>query len=216
MSSTESKPGLYLIVDGATPAAFAVLTATLDAAPIATVLLPATEAATLARLVALAQSRGAAALVADDARLARTVGADGVHLSWAPDLAQRYAAARAALGGDAIVGVEAGGFRHDAMVLGEAGADYIAFVPLHETQDDDGERSALQADLIAWWSELFEVPCVAFGTESPEAAAALAAEGADFIAVSLPAAADPAGAAALVTAIATALPSRHAAGRAAG
>ncbi len=215
MSFTESQAGLYLIAAGATPAASTALAAALDAAPVATVLLPAADAATLAPLVALAQSRGAAALVADDARLARTVGADGIHLSWTPDLAQRYTAARAALGGESIVGIEAGGSRHDAMVLGEAGADYIAFAPPPDAQDD-GERATLHADLIAWWSELFEVPCVAFGIEDPEAAATLASEGADFIAVSLPAASEPAAAASLVTAIAAALPSRRTAGRASG
>lgn len=215
MSDIGRKAELYLTVGGVTPAASTVLAAALDAAPVTTVLLPAADAAVLAPLVALAQSHGTAALVADDARLARALGADGVHLTWSPDLAQRYAAARATVGGDAIVGVESGSSRHDAMVLGEAGADYIAFAAPPEAHDDGGQ-AGLQADLIAWWSELFEVPCVAFGVTAPADAAALAAGGADFIGVTLPAAADPGTAAALVAAIAAAMPQRHEAGRAAG
>lgn len=215
MSQTGKRTELYLIVGDVTPATADVLAAALDAAPAATVLLPAAAASALKPLVEFVQLRGAATLIADDARLARTVAADGVHLSWSPDLAERYAQARSSLGPDAIVGIEAGGSRHDAMVLGEAGADYIAFAAPPEAHDDGGQ-AGLQADLIAWWSELFEVPCVAFGVAAPADAAALAADGADFIGVTLPAAADPGTAAALVAAIAAAMPQRREAGRAAG
>jgi thiamine-phosphate pyrophosphorylase len=41
--------------------------------------------------------------------------------------------------------------------------------------------------MIAWWAPLFEVPCVAFDVETGEEAARLAAAGADFLAVALPA-----------------------------
>lgn len=209
MSQTGKRAELYLIVGDVTPATADVLAAALEAAPATTVMLAAAAASALKPLVELAQSRGAATLIADDARLARTLAADGVHLSWSPDLAERYTAARSNLGPDAIVGIEAGGSRHDAMVLGEAGADYIAFAapPLAH---DDAEHAELQADLIAWWSELFEVPCVAFGVTGPEEAADLASDGADFIAIALPTGAAPQEAAALVRTTATALsPSRN-------
>lgn len=186
MSQTGKRTELYLIVGDVTPATADVLAAALDAAPAATVLLPAAAASALKPLVEFVQLRGAATLIADDARLARTVAADGVHLSWSPDLAERYAQARSSLGPDAIVGIEAGGSRHDAMVLGEAGSDYIAFAPSPHSHADT-ESAELQADLITWWSELFEVPCVAFGVTGPGEAAGLAFDGADFIAITLPA-----------------------------
>jgi thiamine-phosphate pyrophosphorylase len=44
-----------------------------------------------------------------------------------------------------------------------------------------------RAELIEWWAPIFEVPCVAFDVESGEEAAELAAAGADFVAVALPA-----------------------------
>jgi thiamine-phosphate pyrophosphorylase len=38
--------------------------------------------------------------------------------------------------------------------------------------------------LVAWWSEIFVVPCVAFDIDDADAARRLAASGADFIAPS--------------------------------
>ena len=70
------------------------------------------------------------------------------------------------------------------MELGEAGADYVAFgIPPHvEDRERAGER---QIDLISWWSELFEVPCVAFDVTDAEQARHVADAGADFVAVTL-------------------------------
>lgn len=135
-------------------------------------------------IVKLAQDRGVAALIVDDAEAARDAEADGVHLTWRPDIEAAYGIARGVFGPRGIVGVEAGTSRHDAMSLGEAGADYVAFGP---APDDDGAPSAQQADLVAWWSDLFVVPSVGFGVETAAQAAELSEAGADFIAVRLPA-----------------------------
>lgn len=136
-------------------------------------------------LVELAQRRSVAALIADDVELARMLKADGVHLTWSKSVISAYRAARGALGNGAIVGAEAGRSRDDAMTLGEAGADYIAFgVPAHV--EDRVTAEGRQIDLMSWWSEIFEVPCVAFDVRDVDQAAALAGAGADFIAVSLP------------------------------
>jgi thiamine-phosphate pyrophosphorylase len=132
--------------------------------------------ARIAPLVEAAQKRGVAALVLDDARLARTLKADGVHLAATAAPLAAYEEAREVLGTRFIVGADPGPSRHDAMELGEAGAEYLAFAgpPDH------------RADSVAWWSEIFEVPCVAFGVASPADAADLARLGADFAAVTLP------------------------------
>ncbi|MBX6321459.1 MAG: thiamine phosphate synthase, partial [Rhodospirillaceae bacterium] len=154
-------------------AGVAVIDAVPPEADLACVLLragPAHEARRAAAALCRAvQARGAAFLVADDTGLAAAVGAEGVHLA---DPAG-YAAARAALGPEAIVGVGCGRSRHAAMEAGEAGADYVAFTI---GGDEDLE-------LVRDWSTFTIVPCVAMGDVGAHNAAALAEAGADFIAV---------------------------------
>jgi thiamine-phosphate pyrophosphorylase len=130
--------------------------------------------------VDLVQAAGAAALICDDPGLAKATRADGVHLSWGADLAERYAQARTMLGSGAIVGVDAGVSRHDAMTLGEAGADYIAF-----GSDDSGASPAERNALLAWWAEIFEVPVMALNVSDAVEARELADGMIDFAAVAM-------------------------------
>lgn len=137
-------------------------------------------------LVDAAQAKGVAALIEGDAQLARTLRADGVHLPWAKEAAKRYGDARQIMGNRFIVGGDVGRSRHEAMSLCETGADYVGFgIPGH-VEDREAAR-ARQLALIEWWSEIFEVPCVAFDVETPQEAVALAHAGADFVALAIPA-----------------------------
>ena len=183
-------PQLCLVIETTGAAADDALTAALGAASVASVLFTASaggkvEPAIVTRLVAAVQDQGVAALVEADARLARTLKADGVHLPWSKSPLPVYAEAREILGARAVVGADAGSSRHDAMQLGEAGADYIGFgIPRHV--EDRVAAAARRLELVAWWSEIFEVPVVAFDVESAAEAAALATAGVDFIAAHLP------------------------------
>ena len=167
----------------------AIVAAALDAtAAVTLILAPANGASSIVAddarpLVELAQKHDCAALLVDDTATARDVGADGVHLTWRDGIETAYGIARGELGPRSIVGVEAGTSRHDAMTLGEAGADYVAFTP-SAAADTDLDA---QADLIAWWSDLFVVPAVAFAPGPAEQTARLAQSGADFIALHVPA-----------------------------
>ena len=181
----EVQSRLYVIaVAGADPQQVAGL---LDAAGAATMLItPDGEGAltaTAARpLVELAQGKDVAALIEGDAQLARTLRADGVHLPWSNDVVASFSEAREILGTRYIVGVDVGRSRHDAMTLAEEGADYIAFgIPPHV--EDRDTATARRLELIAWWGEIFEIPCVAFDVDNGADAVALAAAGADFIAM---------------------------------
>ncbi len=130
-----------------------------------------------ASLIDLVHGSGLACLVAtNDARLASRIGADGVHLAADTTL---YAGARKVLGAEASIGVACGLNRHHAMRLAEMGADYVAFGP-----EDEGDIDAInqRAELIAWWSEIFVVPCVAWNVGNAKEAARCAARGADFVA----------------------------------
>lgn len=163
------------------------LAAVLDVADVAALLIvPGADgqltAASARPLVELVQPRGIAALIENDAALARALRADGAHLAWSKDIVARYAEAREILGTRFIVGADAGRLRDDAMTLGEAGADYIGFgIPPHV--EDRASAAERRLDLISWWSEIFELPCVAFDVATVEDAGALAAAGADFVAV---------------------------------
>lgn len=140
----------------------------------------------LADTVEQIQALGIATLIAGDALLARVVKADGVHLPASRTAPGSYREAREIVGTRFIVGVDVGRTRHDAMTLGEKGADYIAFgIPAH-VEDRDTAR-VRRRELIAWWSEIFEIPCVAFDVETPHDAHDLAISGADFIALRVPA-----------------------------
>lgn len=182
----EVQSRLYIVAAaGADPERLA---AVIDASGTATLLIRAEgdtplTAAAARPLVELAQRKDIAALIADDAQLARTLRADGVHLTWSKDIAARYAEAREILGTRYIVGVDVGRTRHDAMSLAEEGADYIGFgIPPHV--EDRAASSDRRRELISWWSEIFEVPCVAFDVDTADEAHVLAKAGADFIAMS--------------------------------
>ncbi|HUV32963.1 MAG TPA: thiamine phosphate synthase [Devosiaceae bacterium] len=152
---------LYLITPPGADAGFAeTLGEALDAAPVAAVLIPrggrpdAPYADAIRALVPVAQARGAAALADNDPALARAAGADGVHMTGGVDALK---AALAALQPDFIVGAGAGRTRHDAMLAGEAGADYVFFGTLGPAPADDQA-----AEMARWWVNTFEIPAVWF------------------------------------------------------
>jgi thiamine-phosphate pyrophosphorylase len=181
------------------------LAAALGSGNVASVVISASEstpAGDVRALIDAVQAAGAAALIRDDARLARTLRADGVHLS--AGNAKAFEEAREIVGGRAIVGIDAGRSRHEAMVAGEAGVEYVAFgIPGHV--EDRVKAHRRRCELIAWWSEIFEVPVVAFDVTSAEEAGQLAAAGADFIALSLPSREPPAASGELVRAVQAAI-----------
>jgi thiamine-phosphate pyrophosphorylase len=127
------------------------------------------------QLLALAHAHDIAFLVETDVDLALRIEADGVHIAADADV---YAAARDRLGPGRIIGADCGQNRHHAMVLAELGADYVAFAPRAHNQEAKQERN----ELIAWWAEIFVVPCVAIGVDTPGEARLLAGLGADFVA----------------------------------
>ena len=171
---------LYLTVPAGTPAD--ALAAALDGGDVAAVLLPAEAGPDL---IAAAQVRDVAALLADDAAAAKRLGADGVHL--APG--GKVKAARKTLGDDAIVGMHCATSRHEAMMAGEAGGDYVAFTaPEPERGPPETAHDAEHTGNFTWWQAVMEIPCVAMAAPGGPAitlddVTPLVAAGADFVAL---------------------------------
>jgi thiamine-phosphate pyrophosphorylase len=144
------------------------LPALLAQADIAAVLLrlaPADERGMITRAKAVAgpvQQAGAALLIADQFALVARSGADGAHLSGIAAMEE----AMPTLKPDRIAGVGALHTRHDAMVAGEAGADYVLF-----GEPEHGERPSADAifERLQWWAEVFETPCVGYAASLNEA-----------------------------------------------
>jgi len=114
-------------------------------------------------------ARDVAIVIANHFRLVEPHGLDGVHL---PDSSRQVRDVRKALGADAIVGTYCGASRHAGITSGEIGADYISFGPVAETALGNGKLAPY--DLFEWWSETVEVPVVAEGNVTPNAATTLA------------------------------------------
>ncbi len=139
------------------------------------------QAARLAEpLQAICADREVAFIVNDSIALAKRIGADGVHLGQGDGDVKD---ARARLGKEAQIGVTCHNSRDLAMEAGEAGADYVAFGAFFPTQTKDTDYRA-EPELLTWWQNLMELPCVAIGGITPENCAPLVEAGADFLAVS--------------------------------
>lgn len=124
--------------------------------------------------------RDVAFIVNDSVSLAKRLGADGVHLGQDDG---SVADARQRLGRDMQIGATCHASRHLAMEAGEGGADYVAFGAFYPSGTKETKHRAAP-ELLAWWSAVFELPCVAIGGITPENCAPLVTAGADFLAVS--------------------------------
>jgi thiamine-phosphate pyrophosphorylase len=183
-SAGRPAPRLYVVTPatGDPAALIGVLDEMFDAADVAAVLLrlqDGDERGLINRVKAVApgvQAAGAALLLDGRPAIVARAGADGAHLT-GPDALQ---AALPGLKPDFIAG--AGGLhsRHDAMIVAETGADYVMFGEPDAGGQHPSRDSVL--DRVAWWAEVFEIPCVGFAP-ALDAIGALVAAGADFVAV---------------------------------
>ena len=139
------------------------------------------------------QSRDIALLIDGRAEIVGRAGADGAHLTGMT----AFEAAVGALKPDRIAGVGGLLSRHDAMLAGESGADYVMFGDPAPGADPEpgaaagslpprqhGRRPPFADVLerVAWWAELFQPPCIGYA-EAEDEIGPLAQAGADFIAL---------------------------------
>ncbi len=176
-------PRLYLITPRIVAAeAFSLqLTAAMEAGDVAAVRLRLGDAdeRTLINcakaLAGVVQDKNAALLLDGCVDLVARAGADGAHMTGI----SAFTEALEQLKPERIAGVGGLASRHDAMSAAEQDADYVMF----GEPDSSGARPAFAAieERVAWWAEVFEIPCVGYAA-SLEEIAPLVAAGADFIA----------------------------------
>jgi thiamine-phosphate pyrophosphorylase len=206
MNTRRPHPRLYLVTSelNDTGSFTRDLDAALDAADIAAVLLrlaDADERTLVNRAKAVAtvvQRRDVALLLDGRPEIVGRAGADGAHLTGI----DAFTAALPTLKPDRIVG--AGGLRsrHDAMLAGESGADYVMFGE-HDRRGNLPPREAV-LERVRWWADLVEVPCIGYAASADDVRP-LAAAGADFVALGDWLWSDPQGVSVTVTAAAHAL-----------
>jgi thiamine-phosphate pyrophosphorylase len=177
-------PRLYLVAPEVAEAADLAtkLAQALGAADVAAVLVrfPAADERSLinrAKMLApVIQTPGAAFLLDGYPDIVARGGADGAHLTGI----DAFTAVAATLQPERIAGCGGLKTRHDAMLAGEAGADYVLF----GEPDRSGSSPSFEAvmERVAWWAEVFEVPCVGYAAALVEIDR-LAQAGADFVAV---------------------------------
>lgn len=129
------------------------------------------------RLAKPPQDKGIAILISvtddDPVPLAIRAGLDGVHVT--SDVSMHHKKLKNGL----MLGAGHLKTRDEAMVAGEAGADYLMFgEPFNGVMPFQSET----LERATWWAELFETPCVAYAQDL-SAVPPLAQTGAEFIAV---------------------------------
>ena len=182
-SPARTAPRLYLATPAledttALAASLPPLLAEFDIAALLLRLAGTDERTLIARIKTLAgpvQAAGTALLVDQHANLVARAGADGAHVDGFQEMEEA-----SSLKPQRILGVGQLHTRHDAMIAGETGADYVLF----GEPDSRGERPSPDAifERLQWWAELFEPPCVGYAATLEEITL-FAGSGADFIMV---------------------------------
>lgn len=131
------------------------------------------------RIVPIAQAAGIAAIVAEDTRIAGRVHADGVHIDGGK---AALAEALESFHPKSTVGAGGAKTRDDALALGEMRPDYIFFGRFG--YDNKPEPHSRNLSLGGWWAEMIQVPVVVMAGSDVASVEAVAATGADFVALS--------------------------------
>lgn len=131
------------------------------------------------KIVPIAQAAGVAVVIAGDSRIAGRVHADGIHLDVGKDeLAETIERLQSKM----MVGAGGAKTRDDALELGETRPDYIFFGRFgYDTKPEPHSRNL---SLGQWWAEMIQIPCIVMAGSDLASVVAVAATGAEFVALS--------------------------------
>lgn len=180
---SEPTSRVYLLLPGdATPAIADTLQQMLQVTKVAAILLwsPGRDDEATGSLVGAVCNAvhplGVPVLIGGVGAVIQAFGADGIHAEGDEKMLKAIVATHAPA---RMVGAGNIWNKHDAMLRGEGHVDYVLFGSADPARSIDAERIA---GLSQWWSEVFEVPCIAMAGSQADARAAIDA-GADFVAV---------------------------------
>lgn len=170
---------------GETQALARQLSAALDGGDVASLMLPQHDLDEAAfqrhaeEIVPLMQARGVAAMIAGDTRIAARVKADGIHVE---ESKAGLAEAIERFQDQFMVGCGGAKTRDDALELGETRPDYIFFGRIG--YDNTPEPHPRNLTLGLWWADVIAIPCIVLAGSDIASVEAVAATGADFVALS--------------------------------
>ncbi len=127
-----------------------------------------------------AQAAGVAVIVAGDTRIAGRIHADGIHVEEGKaELAETIGKFQDRI----MVGAGGAKSRDEALELGEERPDYMFFGRFgYDTRPEPHNRNLA---LGQWWAEMIEIPCIVMGGTDISSVEAVAATGAEFVALSV-------------------------------
>jgi thiamine-phosphate pyrophosphorylase len=132
------------------------------------------------RIVPLAQEANVAAVVGGDSRISGRVRADGIHVEGGGKAALADMIDR--MQDKMMVGAGGVKTRDEALALGEERPDYLFFGRFG--YDSRAEPHHRNLALGSWWAEMIEIPCIVLAGNSIASVEAVAATGAEFVALS--------------------------------
>ena len=132
-------------------------------------------------LQTILQRYDVAVIMNDRPDLAAELGCDGVHVGQEDT---PYMEARSIVGEEKIVGVTCKKSRHLAIEAADDGADYVAFGGFfHSSTKQSAETECADPEILSWWTQTTNVPCVAIGGITVDNCKVLVEAGADMVCV---------------------------------
>ena len=132
-------------------------------------------------LQTILQRYDVAVIMNDRPDLAAELGCDGVHVGQ-EDIP--YMEARSIVGEEKIVGVTCKKSRHLAIEAADYGADYVAFGGFFRSSTkQSAETERADPEILSWWTQTTNVPCVAIGGITVDNCKVLVDAGADMVCV---------------------------------
>lgn len=130
-------------------------------------------------LLPIIQDAGAAGLVMFDTQLMGRSNADGLFVPSDIDVLLEM---KGRFHPDKIIGFGGAKNKHNSMVAGDVGPDFIFFGKVDG--DIKPEAHPKNIELGNWWSDLVEIPCVVMGGNALESVVEIAKSGVEFVAAS--------------------------------